>query len=53
MEKKIQLSYLNLFNPRSLKTKIKTIMNQRANLGMISIIAHTNNGNFCMFYQAN
>lgn len=49
---KLQSSYLNLFNPRSLETKIKTIMNQRANFGMISIIAHTNDRDFSMLYQA-
>ena len=46
-------TYLNLFYPRPLEPQVKTIVGQAADLLTVSVITHTDDWNFGVFYQSN
>lgn len=50
---KPQPTYFDLFQPRSLKTKIQAVVDQGAHLGVVAIIAHANDGNLRVPDQSN
>ena len=49
--KKMFRMYLDLFNSRSLKSQVKTVICQAANLLTVSIIAHANDWYLGVLYQ--
>ena len=46
-------TYFNLFYPRPLEPQVKTIVGQAADLLTVSVITHTDDWNFGVFYQSN
>ena len=46
-------TYLNLFYPRPLEPQVKTIVGQATDLLTVSVITHTDDWNFGVFYQSN
>lgn len=46
------VTYFNLFNTRSLESEIKTIVDQASYFLAVSIIAHTNDGDFSALDQS-
>jgi len=48
-----QPPYLNLFQTRSLKTKIKTVVDQGTNFRMVAVITHADDGYLCVSDQTN
>ena len=46
-------TYLNLFYPRPLEPQVKTVVGQAADLLTVSVITHTDDWNFSVFYQSN
>ena len=48
-----QSCYLNLFNFRLMKAKVVTIVGQRSDLHMLSVITNAYNGDTGLLYQLN